>query len=218
MIFLSCGHRLNQLKSVIRLGEKSTKGRNKGKRPILVKFDNSMASKEVLDRSPRLSRSALFGNVFVKADLPASQRSKGDRKGNAWTEVALRNSQHNGEQRDRKDSSPNKRSSNSHIGNQATRYVRKQKSECSDYSDDSDYSEDDGYDTKGKDYIWVNKVKYYVIDSWKKKGQLHYITDTKNYRIGTGNVRETKVHTTGRGETVKHMSGNEGKYRHQRIM
>ena len=71
LIFLDCGHRLSQMKSVTRLGEKITKGKNRGKRPILVKFENESARKEVYDKSPRLFESDLFGDIYVKTDLPA---------------------------------------------------------------------------------------------------------------------------------------------------
>ena len=234
LIFLDCGHRLSQMKSVTRLGEKITKGKNRGKRPILVKFENERARKEVYDKSPRLSGSDFFCDIYVKADLPAPQRSKGDRMTNAWTEAARRHGNRNEEpQASSKDSGYRERSggliktdmgkytredraSHSRTNNQAASFLRNQRetsvSDFSDYSEDNDYSDDDGYDSNDN-CIVIQGVKYFVRDSWEENGKPHLNLEAWDDRIGSGGVHESVVYIEETDEPVVHMSGNERNYR-----
>ncbi|CAL4198547.1 unnamed protein product, partial [Meganyctiphanes norvegica] len=67
--YINCGNRFDQITNMRRLGNRASK-----RRLLLVNFDNDFAVKQILDRSPKLSRSALFGRVHIKKDLPFEDR------------------------------------------------------------------------------------------------------------------------------------------------
>ena len=46
---------------------------------LLIEFDNKAAVRDMLNPSPRLARSRLFGNIFARKDLPISQRQQAGR-------------------------------------------------------------------------------------------------------------------------------------------
>ena len=175
-----------------------------------------------------------FCDIYVKADLPAPQRSKGDRMTNAWTEAARRHGNRNEEpQASSKDSGYRERSggfiktdrgkytredraSHSQTNNQAASFSRNQRetsvSDFSDYSEDNDYSDDDGYDSNDN-CIVIQGVKYFVRDSWEENGKPHLNLEAWDDRIGSGGVHESVVYIEETDEPVVHMSGNERNYR-----
>ncbi|CAL4067961.1 unnamed protein product, partial [Meganyctiphanes norvegica] len=67
--YLQCGNRIKQITNMRRLGNRTSK-----RRLILVNFNNEFAVKQILDRSPKLSSSALFARVHIKKDLPFEER------------------------------------------------------------------------------------------------------------------------------------------------
>ena len=73
---IGCAHRIAQKTNIIRLGAK----RNGKCRPLMVCFSNENAVNKVLNMSPNLCRSALYGHIYVKRDLPRNQRPSANRR------------------------------------------------------------------------------------------------------------------------------------------
>ena len=73
---IGCAHRIAQKTNIIRLGAKRS-GRC---RPLMVCFSNENAVNQILNRSPNLSRSGLYGHIYVKRDLPRNQRPSANRR------------------------------------------------------------------------------------------------------------------------------------------
>ena len=73
---IGCAHRISEKTNIIRLGAK----RNGKFRPLMVCFSNENAVNQVLARSPNLCRSTLYGHIYVKRDLPRSQRPSANRR------------------------------------------------------------------------------------------------------------------------------------------
>ena len=81
---IGCAHRIAQKFNIIRLGAKR-KGKN---RLLMVCFSDVEAVKQVLSRSPNLCKSALYGHIYVKRDLPRNQRpSANQRSVNVFAEA-----------------------------------------------------------------------------------------------------------------------------------
>ena len=82
--YLHCANRLHQIENAYRLGRKQYRNT----RMLLIKFNNKAAVREVLEKGPRLTRSGVFGNIFVRRDLPVSQRQRPGRNNHALAEAA----------------------------------------------------------------------------------------------------------------------------------
>ena len=67
---IGCGHRISQKTYTSRLGPKR-RGKN---RLVIVCFTNENAAREILNRSPGLHRNVIYGNIYIKKDLPRNQR------------------------------------------------------------------------------------------------------------------------------------------------
>ena len=81
---IGCAHKIAQKINIIRLGAKR-KGKN---RLLMVCFSDDKAVKQVLTRSPNLCKSALYGHIYVKRDLPRNQRASANkRSANMFAEV-----------------------------------------------------------------------------------------------------------------------------------
>ena len=68
--YIGCGHRSAQKTYASRLGARKP-GRN---RLLLVCFNNENAALQILNRSPRLHTSIVYGHIYIKKDLPRNQR------------------------------------------------------------------------------------------------------------------------------------------------
>ena len=68
--YVGCGHRSAQKTYASRLGARKP-GRN---RLLLVCFNNENAALQILNRSPRLHTSIVYGHIYIKKDLPRNQR------------------------------------------------------------------------------------------------------------------------------------------------
>ena len=83
---IGCASRIAEKTNIIRLGAK----RNGKCRPLMVCFSNVNAVNQVLARSPNLSRSGIYGHIYVKRDLPRDQRpSANKRDQNVFAEAGL---------------------------------------------------------------------------------------------------------------------------------
>ena len=67
---LHCGNRYYQIENSYRLGRRHFRKT----RMLLITFTNKAAVREVLEKGPRLGRSNLFRNVFIREDIPVALR------------------------------------------------------------------------------------------------------------------------------------------------
>ena len=71
-VYLGSQHRERQIVRMVRLGKKRRDGNQM--RPLKIIFEHRIAAKEILDKSPRLAFSTVFGMINIKRDLTLDQR------------------------------------------------------------------------------------------------------------------------------------------------
>ena len=81
---IGCQHRIANKINIKRLGAKNH-GRSK---LLLVCFDSEAAASQVLNRSPNLVKSASYGHIYIKKDLPRDQRPPPRNKGSRIAQAA----------------------------------------------------------------------------------------------------------------------------------
>ena len=81
---LQCANRLQQIDKMYRLGKKQYRK----KRMLLIEFSSKNAVREVLEKSPRLTNSGVFGNAFIRRDMTISERQQTGRDSHFTREAA----------------------------------------------------------------------------------------------------------------------------------